>query len=205
MSSKGAEDSMASQWQIAYAANRVKKGGVIAYPTESVWGLGCNPHDQNAVRQVLQLKDRPEEKGMILLSGDVRHFAPLLAPLSEAQKNLLTTQTDRPTTWLVPDNLGLIPEWVKGKHTMVAIRVSRSPVVMALTKRLGYPIVSTSANPAGKETAKDILMLRRYFTVASAGQKAKDDVLDYILPGQINKGAKPSVIKNILNNEILRA
>lgn len=190
--------SQAFDWQVGFAAALIRRGAVIAYPTESVWGLGCDPYNANAVRRLLRLKDRAESKGLILISGDEGHFCDLLSGLNADQLALFRKEPPRPTTWLIPDNNLLIPSWVKGEHASVAVRVSKHKAITALTKRLGHPIISTSANPSGSPTAISSLMLHRYFNVGW------EQPLAYILPGRVRRGAQASTIKNIVSNQIIR-
>ncbi|TNC81430.1 MAG: tRNA threonylcarbamoyladenosine biosynthesis protein RimN [Oleiphilus sp.] len=185
-------------WQISLAASLIRTGGVIAYPTESVWGLGCDPGNAQAVERLLNLKDRPVSKGLILVSGNPAHFDPLLCHLDRELQARFLAPTKRPTTWLVPDPEGRVPAWIKGEHPMVAVRVSAHPVVSALTQKLGTALVSTSANPAGRPTADSLLALRRYF--GPCGPKG----LDYILPGKVAQGAQASMIKHLLTGDIIR-
>lgn len=187
--------SQTADFQHKLAAHYVRSGGVIAYATESVWGLGCDPFNEAAIEHVLALKLRPMAKGMILLSGQAEHFGFLVDSMTEEQRARLTQKSDRPTTWLVPDAARLVSPWIKGEHDFVAIRVSTSASVAKLTKALGHPIISTSANPASRPTAKNILALRQYF-----GQR-----LDYILPGAVDPNAQSSRIINIETGEIVRA
>ena len=133
------------------AAEVVKNGGVIGYPTEAVWGLGCDPWNRDAVYQILQLKKRPVEKGVILIGSSTRQFAPLLDHLSSEEKSRLNETWPGPYTWLIPDPEGWVPEWVRGQFDTVAVRVSAHPIVKALCDAAGMPIVSTSANIAGNE------------------------------------------------------
>lgn len=187
--------SIASEFQHRLAANHVRKGGVIAYATESVWGLGCDPCNEAAIEHLLTLKKRERAKGLILLSGQAEHFEYLTRHLSGEAQARFEQANSRPTTWLVPDDLAQVSPWVKGDHDFVALRVSSSPSVAKLTKMLGHAIISTSANPAGKPTAFSKLDLKQYFA----------DALDYILPGLVQPGAQPSQIINIATGQIIRA
>lgn len=187
-----------STWQMSYAASIIRSGGVIAYPTESVWGLGCDPYNASAVEHLLELKDRPMSKGLILVSGDPGHFQSLLQALEPELRKRFLAPCVRPTTWLVPDPDGVVPVWIKGEHAMVAVRVSSHPVVSAMTKTLGSALVSTSANPTARPTAANRLDLHRYFGPCGRGG------LDYIVPGEVAKGAQPSTIKHLLSGEIIR-
>ncbi|ARU54147.1 threonine-dependent ADP-forming ATPase of tRNA(ANN) t(6)A37 threonylcarbamoyladenosine biosynthesis complex [Oleiphilus messinensis] len=182
-----------SEIHISKAVNTLKTGGVIAYPTEAVWGLGCNPYDKQAFQTILTLKGRPLEKGVILISGVKAHFAQLLEPLTEAQRALVESHWPGPTTFLLPDSMGL-PSWIKGRFSTVACRFTQHPLVGEVTRRFGAPIVSTSANPGGRPPARSSFQVRRYFT----------DQLDYILPGQTSNLQSPSQIIDLRTGKRLR-
>src|SRR5688500_758271 len=100
---------------IRHAASCIHSGGIIAYPTEGVWGVGCDPFNEDAVYTLLRIKQRQVEKGLILVAGSMKHVEPLLTPLNASQRDLLTQSWPGPTTWLLPDSSQLIPSWIKGK------------------------------------------------------------------------------------------
>ncbi len=179
---------------IRRAAEIMASGGVIAYPTEAVWGLGCDPLNEQAVQRLLSLKSRPVEKGLILITGQMAHFNSVFADLPESQVEKLTSTWPGPTTWLVPDQWH-IPEWVKGEFTSVALRVTNHPLVAALTEQFGGPIISTSANPTTKPPAISKLRVHQYF----------GDELDYIVPGKLGGLDKPSKIIDLATDRILRS
>ncbi len=176
------------------AANAVKQGGVIAYPTEAVWGLGCDPRNEQAVRKVFEIKQRDLHKGLILVSGNAVHFAALFDGLNAGQKASVLQPQDHPTTWLVPDPDDTIPQLVKGAFSSVAVRLTDHPLVSALCDLLGHPIVSTSANPAGLEPATTEDKIRQYF----------GESLAYILPGALGGYTRPSIIKDLQSGELHR-
>ncbi|HNI38217.1 MAG TPA: Sua5/YciO/YrdC/YwlC family protein, partial [Pseudomonadales bacterium] len=91
----------------------MRSGGVIAYPTEAVWGLGCDPHHEEAVTQLLALKQRNWRKGVILIAADVAQLAPYLRGLPEEKLAVLHASWPGPNTWLVPNN-GAAPAWITG-------------------------------------------------------------------------------------------
>lgn len=183
-----------SDWQLHCARRTIFSGGVIAYPTEAVWGLGCDPWDQEAVERILELKQRPVEKGVILVASAVDQIRFLLEPLSQALQDEAERYWPGPVTCLLPDVERQIPEWVRGKHTSIAVRVSEHPVVGALCKAAGMPLVSTSCNPAGRQPARHIWQVRRYF----------GDQLDWIVPGALGGNRKPSRIIDIVSGQQLR-
>ena len=114
---------MASHWQIHRAARAVRAGGVIAYPTEAVWGLGCDPWNAVAVQRLLALKSRDPGKGLILVAASIEQFDFLLEDLPERWLDRLASTWPGPHTWLVPHQQRL-PAWISGMHETVALRVS---------------------------------------------------------------------------------
>lgn len=179
---------------IQRAADLMWSGGVIAYPTEAVWGLGCAPEDEQAVLKLLALKRRDYEKGMILVAANIDQIEYLLDPLSEEQRKTLTDSWPGPRTWLVPDVNNQVPEWIKGQYSSVALRVSDHPLVKGLCQAFGGPIVSTSANPQGKVPAMHQWQVRRYF----------GDSLAMVTPGAVGKNAKPTEIRDLISGQIIR-
>jgi L-threonylcarbamoyladenylate synthase len=136
---------------------------VIAYPTESVWGLGCDPFNPNAVARILKLKQRSLQKGLILIASDIEQLGALVEGWSLPQRRKLICVDDiQPTTWLVPHR-GFLPDWITGQHATVALRVSSHPLVKSLCQGFGGMIVSTSANRAGLPAARNEVSARHYF------------------------------------------
>lgn len=179
--------------RVQFAARQMRRGGVVAYPTEAVWGLGCDPFDEMAVLRLLELKDRPMEKGVILIAAHLRMFEPLLEGLDDLQLQRLKNSWPGPNTWLVP-HWNRVPAWISGKFPSVALRVTDHPVAVGLSRAFGGPIVSTSCNPAGLAPARTIDQVRRYF----GGQ------LDAITSGQVGARANPSEIRDLLTGQIVR-
>lgn len=183
-----------NSWQVTQAANRLLDGEVLAYPTESVWGLGCDPENKEATLRLLQIKDRPATKGLILVAGSIDQIAELLYPLSPSQRKRILATWPGPTTWLVPDLNDVIPPWIKGCHDSVAVRVSAHPLVAALCQQFGGPLVSTSANKAGKHPAKTSLQVVK--------QLGRD--IDGLLHGRLGDSERPSRIIDLLSGQVLR-
>ncbi|NWO08220.1 MAG: Sua5/YciO/YrdC/YwlC family protein [Alteromonadaceae bacterium] len=183
-----------SSWQLHCARRTLHAGGVIAYPTEAVWGLGCDPWDEIAVERILELKQRPVEKGVILVAASVDQVRFLLDPLPEELQREAISHWPGPVTCVLPDVKRQIPDWVRGKHSSIAVRVSAHPVVKALCESAGMPLVSTSCNPAGRQPARHIWQVRRYF-----GQQ-----LDRIVPGALGGNRKPSRIIDIVTGQQFR-
>ncbi len=184
---------MTSAWQIQQVAQKIRRGAVIAYPTEAVWGLGCDPFNATAVARLLALKERPMHKGLILVAADIEQFAWLLEDLTADQLAQLTASWPGPNTWLVPHQ-NRIPEWITGEHDSVAIRVSAHPLVARLCALTG-PLVSTSANPSSRLPAKSRLRIEQYFH----GQ------LDAVLSGELGQQNKPSTIRDLRTGQVLRS
>jgi L-threonylcarbamoyladenylate synthase len=182
-----------SSQSIQQAAQLLQQGGVIAYPTEAVWGLGCDPFDRDAVSRILELKSRSADKGLILVGAAIEQFSFLLDGLADNLLAQLRASWPGPTTWLVPHQQH-IPAWIHGNHETVAIRVTAHNTAAQLCNAFGGPIVSTSANPQGKPPAKTPSELRSYF----------GDQLDAIVPGALGSAQKPSTICDLLTGEIIR-
>ena len=186
---------MTSAWHIRNAALKVAQGGVIAYPTEAVWGLGCDPWNLQAVQEIWRLKHRPWHKGLILVASRWQHIQPLIANLNDEQSERLRQRWPGPYTWLLPDDEDWVPAWVKGEHSSVAVRISAHPLVGKLCDELGGPIVSTSANPAGAPPARSRFKVRQYFA----------EQLDYILPGNLGANAQPTQVRDLVSDQIIRS
>ncbi|AEF55999.1 L-threonylcarbamoyladenylate synthase [Marinomonas posidonica] len=178
----------------AELANILQQGGVIAYPTEAVWGLGCDPFNQTAVRRILALKSRPEAKGLILIAGDPSQLKPWINTLSEDAAQRLISKTDRPISWVVPDTQ-ITPNWVRGEHQSVAIRLTQHKAVQALCQAFGGVIVSTSANPAGLDPAMTAEDVSHYF----------GDQIDGIYQAPLGQADQPSQVKDIVTGKLFRA
>lgn len=177
-------------------AGLLAEGGVITYPTEAVWGLGCDPANEMAVHKVLALKLRPVEKGMILVAADLAqlHGWIDLDALPADRREPVLASWPGPHTWILPAG-PKAPRWITGNHTGLAVRVSAHPLVAALCRAWGGPLVSTSANLAGEEPARrreqlDPRLLAR---------------LDGLLDGQVGASAQPTTIRDGLTGALLRA
>lgn len=175
------------------ACHALHEGEVIACPTEAVWGLSCDPDNEEAVEYLLALKDRPVSKGLILVAHSADQLDFLLEGLAARQRDTLAASWPGPTTWLVPHG-GLVPAWICGEHETVAVRVSDHPLVSALCAAWGGPLVSTSANPAGALPAREAYQVRRYF----------GDRLGYVMPGATGSAGRPTSIRHLISGQIIR-
>jgi L-threonylcarbamoyladenylate synthase len=178
------------------AAALLRNGGVVVYPTEAVWGVGCDPFDEAAVMRLLAIKQRPVEKGMILVAADLAQFDGLLAwdRLPPDRVEAVQSQWPGPRTWIVPAT-ARVPRWITGAHEGVAVRVSDHPVVVALCRAFGAPLVSTSANLAGEPPA------------FHAGELSPDVLarVDGVVIGETGGLRAPTAIRDAATGAELRA
>jgi len=181
-------------WHIRQAAKAMHQGGVIAYPTEAVWGLGCDPFNETAVKHLLKIKRRPMHKGLILVASSLQQVEPLLANLTSEQRARVTASWPGPVTWILPDSNDLIPGWVKGNHSSVAVRVSDHYLVKELCEEFGSMIVSTSANYSDKSPARDRLKVSIHFRSAVSA----------IVPGKLGQLPRPTQIYTLDNDQPVR-
>lgn len=174
------------------ARSRLSQGGVIAYATESCFGLGCDPRNVRALKRVLALKARPNHKGLIVIAAEFEQLAGLIAPLSAAERQQLAHYWPGPCTLLLPAARG-IPAALRGHHDKIAVRVTAHDEAAALCRALGSALVSTSANRAGQQSLKNARACRRAF-----GARV------LVLPGHIGKRRKPSTIIDFTSGKVLR-
>lgn len=204
------------------AASMLKQGKLLAYPTESVWGIGCDAYDEQAVQRILTIKQRPIDKGMIVITDHSERLASLLANLTAGQRQrvLASWETDdqqacqQAHTWLLPlapltsnkQTLGretgdatVIPSWITGRHKSVAVRVIAHPLIKQLCAQMvsaanpyGF-MVSTSCNPSGELPARNLKQAYDYFA----------DEIGYLNAPTLGY-TKPSQIRDALTGKILR-
>jgi L-threonylcarbamoyladenylate synthase len=178
---------------IRQAAATLHAGGVIAYPTEAVYGLGCDPLNLDAVLRLLSIKRRDPAKGLILVADDIQRLLPFIN-VTAAQRQTLLQSWPGPHTWLVPVQ-DWVPEWLTGRHDTLAVRVSAHPLVTALCREAAMPIVSTSANLVGHPPARNALQARKNL----AGQ------VDFFLAGRTSGQCKPTTIRDLKTGKVIRA
>jgi len=181
-------------WRLRLAGRWLRAGGVIAYPTEAVYGLGCDPLDPRAVQRILDLKCRPRAAGLILIAADFTQLEAFLLPLPPALHRCVFATWPGPVTWVLPCRPE-VPVWLRGRHAALAVRVTAHPTAAALCSRFGGALVSTSANPHGREPARTPLQVRRYF---GAG-------VDHVLTAPLGGQARPSEIRDGRTRSIIRA
>lgn len=178
---------------VQQAASCLRAGGVIAYPTEAVFGLGCHPLDEAAVMRLLAIKQRPVEKGLILLADNSAQLRDWVQA-SDAEWQQMEARWPGPVTFLVPIS-PKVPAWIRGDHAKVAIRVSGHPLARELARLADTPIVSTSANRAGAEA-------HRHDEGLAAELGAE---LDGVVRGECHISDRPSTIIDLATQTVLRA
>jgi len=182
-----------NHWQLARTARVIHGGGIIAYPTEAVFGLGCDPLNPEAVHNLLAIKQRPVDKGLILIAADISQLTPFITPLTAEAKAQLAKTWPGPHTWLLPAHANT-PRWIRGQHNTIAVRVTAHPIAAALCRTAGHALISTSANPAGKAPAISALRVRHYFPT----------VLDNILHGALGTETGPTPIRDLMTQKLVR-
>lgn len=182
---------MSLSFPIQKAARVLRKGGVIAYPTEGVFGLGCLPAEEEAVGRILAMKQRDAAQGLILIAAHKDQLAEWARLPADAE---LPSTLEHPVTWLVPAQPS-VPYHVRGKHPTVAVRLTAHPVAAALCVAAGSALVSTSANVSGRPPARTAHVLRRQFA----------SLVDYIVPGECGPAGGASEIRDFESGAVLRA
>ncbi|HDZ8963983.1 TPA: Sua5/YciO/YrdC/YwlC family protein [Aeromonas dhakensis] len=184
---------MSKEFELAVAA--LQHDGVIAYATEAVFGLGCDPDSEAAVQRLLAIKQRPVEKGLILIAADLAQLQDYidLDQLTSEQLAKVEASWPGPFTWIMPARPDT-PAWLTGQFDTLAVRVTAHPQVQALCCAFGKPLVSTSANLTGEEPAR---------RVADIGELLASQ-LAYILPGEVGGQANPSEIKDARTGAVIR-
>ena len=178
---------------ILQIANALDSGEVIAYPTEAVWGLGCDYRNPQAVNKLLHLKKRATAQGLILICSGFAEAASLLESLPEKLKKQLPQYWPGFTTLLLPDVNNQVPEWIKGEHQTFALRISRHPAIRQINQAWPYPIVSTSANIHGDQPATCAEQIAEVF----GGQVQ-------IIDGELGGAKEPSRIMDLVTGKYLR-
>lgn len=179
---------------VEQAADCLRQGRVIAYPTEAVYGLGCDPFDRAAVHEILRLKSRPARAGLILIADQFERFEAFVSPVPGEQLERAFASWPGPVTWLFPRAAG-VPDWLAGEHPTIALRVTDHPLCRQLCRAFGGAIVSTSANPAGAEPARTAKEVGDYFGGQLCG----------VLDGELGRQQRPSEIRDLATGRVFRA
>ncbi|WP_394390635.1 L-threonylcarbamoyladenylate synthase [Shewanella woodyi] len=173
----------------------IESGGVVAYPTEAVYGLGCDPDNDAAITKLLAIKKRPWEKGLILVASDYQQLLPYIddSQLTEEQRERVFSKWPGPFTFIVPIKPG-ISNLLCGSFNSLAVRVSAHPTIQAICQQLGKPLVSTSANHSGEEPA----MSHEEILAKFEGE------IDALVAGSLGEQRKPSTIIDAISGKVLR-
>ncbi len=176
------------------AAEAIRAGGVVAYPTEAVYGLGCDPTAERAVAKILEMKSRSVDQGLLLIAASLDQLRPFIGELPDAATERVLATWPGPTTWIVPAGEAT-PTWITGAHTGVAVRVTAHPVAAALCEAAGTALVSTSANLHGCAPAK----------TAEGAVAVFGESLDAVVLGECGGLARPTEIRDALTGDVVRA
>ncbi|UDG81179.1 Threonylcarbamoyl-AMP synthase [Candidatus Hartigia pinicola] len=170
------------------------KGNVIAYPTESIFGIGCDPDNEKAVNKLLELKQRSWKKGLILIADNYEKFENYIDDnqLNNKQKQAIFSSWPGPVTWIIPANT-LTPKWLTGHFNTLAVRVTNHTLARLLCRKYGKPIVSTSANLSGQIPCR---------TTLEVIEKLKGNLL--VFDGLVNGHLNPSEIRDSRTGQIYR-
>lgn len=179
----------------ATAAARLRTGAVLAYPTEAVWGLGCDPRNKAAVMRLLAIKQRDVGKGLILIAASIYQLQPFidLDALPPGRRDEVLASWPGPHTWIVPATAAA-PRWITGDHDGIAVRVSAHPVVVALCNSFAGALVSTSANPAGAPAPRSRIEV----------EPGLGRAVDGIVAGETGGLQRPSDIRDARTGQVLR-
>ncbi|MEQ9563900.1 MAG: L-threonylcarbamoyladenylate synthase, partial [Woeseiaceae bacterium] len=182
---------MPSTIPIRHAGRIIRAGGVVAYPTEGVWGLGCLPQAELAVQRILDIKQRSAAKGLILIAAEPRQLESWIAPGIDAAT--LTSDSANPVTWIVPA-ADWVPYLVRGDNEGIAVRITTHPVAAALCFSADSAIVSTSANISGRPSLRSPYALRRTL----------GHLVDCVVAGHCGPAGGASEIRDWRSGRILR-
>ena len=178
--------------EVEKALTVLRKGGTLLYPTDTVWGIGCDAMDEKAVRKIFDIKKREDNKSMIVLVADEREVLQYVAAPDLAVFDFIEKQ-HRPTTIIFEGAIGF-PDNLIAADGSVAIRIVRDEFCRHLIKRLRKPIVSTSANISGEPAPK---------TFKEISEEIKNGV-DYVVEWKQDDetNAQPSQIIKWANGEV---
>ncbi len=178
------------------AAVLLHDGGVLAYPTEAVFGLGCDPHSLASFERLFGLKRRPPDQGVLLIAADFAQVERYidLAAVPGAVMQQVRASWPGPHTWIFPRSSD-VPAWVAGAHAGIALRVTAHAPAAALCRAFGGALVSTSANPHGQPPARAARRVADYF----------GNALDGLLDAALGEHAGPTTIRDAISGAIIRA
>jgi len=180
--------------QLEHAAKIINQGGIVAYPTESCFGLGCDPRNNAAIRRLLHIKRRSYEQGLIIIGAGYNQIKMYIAYAENDIPEAVSDSWPGPHTWLLLARAG-VSRWLRGEHPTIAVRVTAHGGAAALCRYAGKAIVSTSANRHGYAPARNTESVTKEF----------GKLIDYVLSGQIGSFHKPSEIRDAVSGQIVRA
>jgi len=183
----------ATDQQIERAVAALRRGGVIAYPTEAVYGLGCDPFDHAAVARLFELKQRPPQQGVLLIAADFAQLEKFIGSVPAQALARARASWPGPHTWVFPRSAAT-PAWLAGGHEGIALRVTAHPLAAALCRAFGGALVSTSANRHGEPPARESATVRSAFGTQLA----------YILDGPTGGLERPTPIRDAVSGEVIR-
>jgi L-threonylcarbamoyladenylate synthase len=176
-------------------AAALRAGGVVAYPTEAVYGLGCDPENRAAFDRLFAIKRRPPTQGVLLIAADfaqVERYVDLAAVPPDALQRAKSTWPG-PNTWIFPRSAST-PSWLAGAHSGIALRVTAHPLAAELCRAFGGALVSTSANRHGEAPAR----------TAGAVREAFGDEIDVVLNGAVGGLERPTPIRDAISGDTVR-
>ena len=170
----------------------IRSGKLIAYPTESIYGIGCDPFNENAVNKVFDIKTRPRSKPMILVASKISQLHKII------QISKLTNEVRESwpghITWIIPCKDECPPWLMERRNKTIAVRISSHPVIIEICKILGEPIISTSANKSNEQP----------ISLSSKLIDAFNNEIDFLVKGELGNQDNPSIIKDMKTGLILR-
>lgn len=184
----------ASRLKLDQAARCIVGGGVVAYPTEAVYGIGCLPTDDEALDRIVRIKRRDARKGLIVVAANFEQLERLAEFPHGKVLDEIRASWPGPVTWVVPARPGVSPLLTGGRASL-AVRISDHPIVRQLCRRTGSALVSTSANLSGRRPAVTALEVRRRLGHA----------VDFVLAGPVGGRQRPTEIRDAASGAILRA
>ena len=182
---------MPTSFQYRLAARIIHNGGVIACPTDTIYGLACDPFNIDAVNRVMEIKHRAANKNFILLASSIEQAEQLITITDEERSRIL--DASRPTSWVATARDDA-PQWLLDDNGAVTIRISKHANVTRLCDTIGHAVISTSANISGRRPAANVMQLHQSF----------HGKIDYILANDSKTDGRPSKVIRLCDNHVFR-